>query len=183
MSRVGKKPIKIPSGVKVSYAAPNVEVNGKGGKLTKKLASSIKVEVKGDEALVVNTSADPDMKSLHGLSRTLVSNMIVGVTDGYTRGLELQGVGYRAQAAGNKLTMSLGFSHPVEFPLPTGITAAVEANTKITLKGADKELLGLTAAKLRKVRPPEPYKGKGIRYTGEVITLKQGKTAGAGGGK
>ena len=93
MSRVGKKPIKIPSGVKVSYAAANVEVNGKGGKLTKKLASSIKVEVKGDEALVVNTSADPDMKSLHGLSRTLVSNMIVGVTDGYTRGLELQGVG------------------------------------------------------------------------------------------
>lgn len=183
MSRVGKKPIKIPSGVKVSYSAPNVEVSGKGGKLTKKLASSIKVEVKGDEALVQNTSADPDMKSLHGLSRTLIQNMITGVTDGYSRGLELQGVGYRAQAAGTKLTMQLGFSHPVEFDLPTGISAAVEANTKITLKGADKELLGLTAAKLRKVRPPEPYKGKGIRYAGEVITLKQGKTAGAGGGK
>lgn len=181
MSRVGKRPIKVPAGVKVSFAAPNVEVNGKGGKLNKKLPPSIKIEVKGDEVHVVNLSKDPEKKSLHGLTRTLISNMVLGVTEGYTRGLELQGVGYRAQAAGTKLTMQLGFSHPVEFPLPTGITATVDANTKITLKGADKELLGLTAAKLRKVRPPEPYKGKGIRYAGEVITLKQGKTAGAGG--
>ena len=107
--------------------------------------------------------------------------MVKGVADGYSKELELQGVGYRAQSHPGKLTMQLGFSHPVEFPLPAGITATVEANTKIMLKGADKELLGLTAAKLRKVRPPEPYKGKGIRYAGEVITLKQGKTAGAGG--
>jgi len=183
MSRVGKKPIKIPSGVNVKFTAPNVEVSGKGGKLVKQLAPSIKVEIKGDEANVQNTSEEAEHRSLHGLSRTLISNMVHGVTEGYTRGLELQGVGYRAAVQGTKLTMSLGFSHPVEFPLPAGITAAVEANTKITLKGADKELLGLTAAKLRKVRPPEPYKGKGIRYTGEVITLKQGKTAGAGGGK
>src|SRR5687767_9908666 len=137
MSRVGKKPVKIPSGVKVSFTAPNVEVSGKGGKLTKKVPSSLRVDVKGDEALVVNLSADPDMKSLHGLTRTIIQNMVHGVTEGYSRGLELQGVGYRAQAQGNKLTMQLGFSHPVEFPLPQGITATVEANTKITLKGPD----------------------------------------------
>jgi large subunit ribosomal protein L6 len=178
MSRVGKKPIKLPAGVKIVFKTPFVEVSGKSGQLKKKLAPSIGIEIKGDEIHIQNTKVD-DSKSgaLHGLSRSLISNMVHGVSEGYTKGLELQGVGYRAQAQGAKLTMQLGFSHPVEFPLPTGITATVEANTKI----ADKELLGLTAAKLRKVRPPEPYKGKGIRYVGEVITLKQGKTAGAGG--
>lgn len=181
MSRVGKKPIKIPQGVKVSFKSPVVEVSGKAGNLKKTLAPNISVEVKGDEVHVTNS--DEDKKSLHGLSRTLISNMISGVTQGYQKDLELQGVGYRAQVQGSKLTMTLGFSHPVEFPLPQGITAAVDANTKISLKGADKELLGLTAANLRKIRPPEPYKGKGIRYLGEKITLKQGKTAGAGGGK
>lgn len=181
MSRVGKKPIKIPQGVKVNFKAPFIEVSGKGGTLKKELAPSIAVEVNGDEALVLNQSDDTTKRSLHGLSRTLIANMILGVTQGYSKELELQGVGYRAQAQGSKLTMSLGFSHPVEFPLPQGITASVDANTKITLKGADKELLGLTAANLRKVKPPEPYKGKGIRYLGEQITLKQGKTAGAGG--
>lgn len=182
MSRVGKKPIKVPQGVKVAFKSPVVEVGGKGGNLKKEVPPSIGVEVKGDEVTVVNKSTDPSKKSLHGLYRTLINNMIVGVTTGYSKELELQGVGYRAQAQGNKLTMSLGFSHPVEFPLPQGVQASVEANTKISLKGADKELLGLTAARLRKIRPPEPYKGKGIRYLGEKITLKQGKTAGAGGG-
>jgi len=183
MSRVGKKPIKIPQGVKISYKSPVVEVTGKGGTLKKTLPTIVSIEVKGDEAHVVNASKEAKAKSLHGLSRTLLSNMVVGVVTGYQKDLELQGVGYRAAVQGSKLNLSLGFSHPVEFPLPQGVTAAVEANTKITLKGADKELLGLTAAKLRKVRPPEPYKGKGIRYAGEKITLKQGKTAGAGGGK
>lgn len=183
MSRVGKKAIKIPSGVKVSYKAPVVEVQGKVGHLKKALPSSVTVEVKGDEAHIINQSKDDSKRSLHGLSRTLVANMVKGVTDGYSRELELQGVGYRAQVQGSKLNLSVGFSHPVEFMLPQGIQAAVEANTKITLKGADKELLGLTAARLRKVKPPEPYKGKGIRYLGEQITLKQGKTAGAGGAK
>jgi large subunit ribosomal protein L6 len=183
MSRVGKKPIKIPAGVKINVAAPNVEVQGKVGKLNTAVPYPLTVEVKGDEVLVNNKSTQPAHKALHGLTRTILANMVKGVTDGYTRELELQGVGYRAQAQGQKLTMQLGFSHPVEFPLPPGITAAVEANTKITLKGADKALLGLIAAQLRKVRPPEPYKGKGIRYAGEKITLKQGKTAGAGGGK
>ncbi len=181
MSRVGKKPIKIPAGVKVGFTKQVVEVSGKGGNLKKDIPAGIRVDVKGDEALVVNASNEDSKRSLHGLCRTLVQNMVVGVTDGYKKELELQGVGYRAQVQGTKLTMTLGFSHPVEFPLPTGISAAVDANTKITLKGADKELLGLTAARLRKIKPPEPYKGKGIRYVGEQITLKQGKTAGGGG--
>jgi len=181
MSRVGKKPIKVTTGVKVSFKAPVVEISGKVGTLKRNLPASISVNVKGDEVHVVNNSTDPEKRSLHGLSRTLIANMIQGVAEGYSKNLELQGVGYRAQAQGAKLTMQLGFSHPVEFPLPTGISASVDGNTKITLKGADKELVGLTAARLRKVRPPEPYKGKGIRYAGEVITLKQGKTAGAGG--
>jgi large subunit ribosomal protein L6 len=183
MSRVGKRPIKLAAGVKVAFKAPVVEVSGKLGQLKRTLPPSVGIEIKGDEVHVVNLASDGGKKSLHGLSRTLIANMVHGVATGYTRDLELQGVGYRAQATGSKLTMQLGFSHPVEFPLPPGVTATVEANTKIQLKGADKEMLGLLAAKLRKVRPPEPYKGKGIRYLGEVITLKQGKTAGAGGGK
>jgi large subunit ribosomal protein L6 len=183
MSRVGKKPIKITQGAKVAFNAPVVEVSGKLGNLKKTLPASLAVEVKGDEALVVNKSTDPGKKSLHGLYRTLIQNMVNGVVTGYSKDLELQGVGFRAQVQGSKLTMTLGFSHPVEFPLPQGVTATVDANTKISLKSADKELVGLTAARLRKVRPPEPYKGKGIRYVGEHITLKQGKTAGAAGGK
>jgi large subunit ribosomal protein L6 len=181
MSRVGKKPIKITAGAKVAFKAPVVEVSGKLGSLKKTLPVSLSVEVKGDEAIVV--SNDPEKGSLHGLYRTLINNMVYGVITGYSRDLELQGVGYRAQVQGSKLTMQLGFSHPVEFPLPQGVSATVDANTKISLKGPDKELVGLTAARLRKVRPPEPYKGKGIRYVGEKITLKQGKTAGAAGGK
>jgi large subunit ribosomal protein L6 len=183
MSRVGKKPIKIVSGVKVKFTSPVVEVSGKLGTLKRTLPSHISVEVKGEEAHVVSSSSSASHKALHGLSRTLISNMVKGVAEGYSKHLELQGVGYRAQVQGNKLNMSLGFSHPVEFALPQGISATVEANTKISLKGADKELLGQIASTLRKIKPPEPYKGKGIRYVGEVVTLKQGKTAGAGGGK
>ena len=183
MSRVGKRPIKIVQGVKVSFKAPVVEVSGKVGTLKKKLPPAMHVEVKGDEAHVLNKSTADNASALHGLARTLISNMVFGVSQGYSKELELQGVGYRATVQGSKLSLLLGFSHPVEFPLPAGISAAVEANTKITLKGADKELLGQTASNLRKVRPPEPYKGKGIRYLGEQITLKQGKAAGAGGTK
>ncbi len=184
MSRVGKKPIKLPAGVKVNFKSPMVEVSGKGGQLQRPLPGSISVEIKGDEVFVLNKSASDEKKALHGLSRTLISNMIDGVTTGFHRELELHGVGFRAQVQGSKLTMTIGFSHPVEFPLPKGISATVEANTKIMLKGADKELVGQAAANLRKIKPPEPYKGKGIRYQGEKITLKQGKTAGgAGGGK
>jgi large subunit ribosomal protein L6 len=181
MSRVGKRPIKVPSGVKVTINGQHVEVAGKGGKLGRDLPQNIKVAVTGDTVNVTTSgSNDPKVGALHGLWRSLLQNMITGVTDGYTKTLELQGVGYRAQVKGSEIALSLGFSHPVDFPLPTGIKAAVEANTKITLSGADKDLLGSTAAKLRKVRPPEPYKGKGIRYQGEQITLKQGKAAGGG---
>lgn len=182
MSRVGKRPVKIPVGVKVQCQDRTVEVTGKGATLKRTTPLTIKVEVKDSEVFVHNLSDDPEKRALHGLTRTVVANMIQGVVAGYAKELELQGVGYRAQVQGNKLTMQLGFSHPVEFILPPGIAATVEANTKITLKGADKELLGLTAANLRRVRPPEPYKGKGIRYLGEVVTLKQGKTAGAAAG-
>ncbi len=178
MSRIGKRPVKVAQGVKVAFQKPVLEVSGKNGSLKRTLPPSISVEMKGDELLVKNLSDDPTKNHLYGLNRTLISNMVKGVSEGYSRQLELQGVGYRAQVAGQKLTLQVGFSHPVEFPLPQGISAAIDANTKITLKGADKDLLGVTAAKLRKVRPPEPYKGKGIRYQGEVITLKQGKTAG-----
>jgi len=178
MSRVGKRPIKLEQGVKIAFTAPTVEVSGKGGKLKRDLPANISIETKGDEVHVLNKGTSASHKALHGLSRSLIQNMVEGVAKGYTKNLELQGVGYRAAAKGTVLSLSLGFSHPVEFDLPTGITASVEANTKITLKGADKDLLGVTAAKLRKVRPPEPYKGKGIRFAGEQITLKQGKTAG-----
>ncbi|NBX92212.1 MAG: 50S ribosomal protein L6 [Proteobacteria bacterium] len=183
MSRVGKKPIVLPAGVKVTFNAPVVEVQGKGGHLKKTLPSSVKVEVQGNEVHIKNVSEQDTAKALHGLSRTLVQNMVIGVTEGYKKELELQGVGYRAQAQGSKLNMTLGFSHPVEFQLPAGISAQVENNTKVILKGADKELLGFIAANIRKIKPPEPYKGKGIRYLGEKISLKQGKAAGAGGGK
>lgn len=178
MSRVGKRPIKLEQGVKVQYTAPVVEVSGKGGKLRRELPQNISVETKGDQVVIVNKGTSASSKALHGLSRSLIQNMVVGVSQGYTKQLELQGVGYRANVKGQILNLSLGFSHPVEFDLPQGVTATVEANTKITLKGADKDTLGVTAAKLRKVRPPEPYKGKGIRFAGEKITLKQGKTAG-----
>ncbi|MBI1861314.1 MAG: 50S ribosomal protein L6 [Deltaproteobacteria bacterium] len=181
MSRVGKKTIKVPAGVKVSFKAPLVEVSGKAGSIKKIVPSSIAIEIKGDEITVRNLSDDPGKHNLHGLWRTLVANMVHGALNGYSRDLELQGVGYRATVQGSKLSLTLGFSHPVEFPLPQGISAAVEANTKISLKGADKELVGLVASNLRKIKPPEPYKGKGIRYQGEIIQLKQGKTAGAGG--
>lgn len=176
MSRVGKKPIKIAQGAKINYKAPVLEVSGKVGTLKLNIPAPLSVEVAGDEVRVNNPSESH--KSLHGLYRTLISNMVKGVTEGYTKRLELQGVGYRAQTKGDVLNLSLGFSHPVDFKLPAGIKAAVEASTKITLTGADKDLLGVTAARIRKIRPPEPYKGKGIRYEGEVITLKQGKVAG-----
>lgn len=165
-------------GLKINFQKPVLEVSGKGGTMKRTLPESIALDIKSDVITVTNISDDPDKKALFGLSRTLVANMIKGCSEGYVKQLELQGVGYRAQTAGSRINLTLGFSHPVEFDLPTGISAAVEANTKITLKGADKDLLGVTADRLRKIRPPEPYKGKGIRYAGEVVTLKQGKTAG-----
>lgn len=176
MSRIGKKPIKIASGVKVNCKDSVVEVSGKLGTLKRDLPPSISIEIAGDELKVKSSSEKAN--NLYGLYRTLINNMVLGVSEGYTKSLELIGVGYRAQAKGSTLSLQLGFSHPVDFPLPATVTAKVDQNTKISLTGPDKELLGVVAAKLRKIRPPEPYKGKGIRYAGEVISLKQGKAAG-----
>ena len=178
MSRVGKKPIKILSGVKVDQKGSHLEVSGKGGKLGRDIPGCLKVEVKGDEIVLETRDDAQKTRALHGLTRTLVSNMVHGCAEGFSRTLELVGVGYRAAVKGNTLNLSLGFSHPVDFELPAGMTAKVDANTKVTLTCPDKELLGTVASKLRKIRPPEPYKGKGIRYQGERIVMKQGKAAG-----
>lgn len=183
MSRIGKKPVKIVSGVKVNCQGNILEISGKLGKLTKTLPPSLSVEIKGDQLELASQSSLPEHKALHGLFRTVISNMVKGVSEGFSRDLELRGVGYRAQSKGDTLSLSLGFSHPVEFKLPPTIQAKVDANTKITVSGPDKELVGLTAAKIRKIRPPEPYKGKGVRYFGEEVKLKAGKAAASGGAK
>lgn len=178
MSRIGKKPVKLADGVKANVNGTTLEVTGKGGSLKRTIPKGIAIEVGQGEINIKTTSESPETRALHGLTRSLVRNMVVGVSEGFQKLLELQGVGYRAQAKGSILALQLGFSHPVDFPLPKGISAKVDANTKITLEGADKELLGNVAARIRKIRPPEPYKGKGIRFQGEQITLKQGKAAG-----
>jgi large subunit ribosomal protein L6 len=179
MSRVGKQPIKVPSGVKVEIKDGQVRVEGPKGKLTHKLPKGVVVKV---DAGAVQVSVAPDAVNggaLHGLNRTLLHNMVVGVSNGFSRELEIVGVGYRAQTKGNVLSMTLGFSHPVDYKLPDGIQAKVDNNTKLTLMGADKALLGLVAAKIRSFKAPEPYQGKGIKYADEVIIRKQGKAAGA----
>ena len=179
MSRVGKQPIKIPQGVKIDLKAHDIRVEGPKGKLSHKLPVGVIVKV---EAGVMTVSADKTVYnsgSLHGLTRTLLHNMVHGVSAGFTRELEIIGVGYRAQMKGNVLNMALGFSHPVDYKLPEGIQAKVDANTKLTISGADKALVGLVAAKVRAFKPPEPYQGKGIKYSDEVIVRKQGKAAGA----
>ncbi len=175
MSRIGKRPVKITQGVKVNYKAPVLEVSGKLGTLKRTIPERLNVEIAADEIRL--TPKDEESGNLHGLYRTLIKNMVHGVSEGFSRHLELQGVGYRATTKGDSINLQVGFSHPVDFPLPAGVKAKVEASTQISITGADKELLGELAANLRKIRPPEPYKGKGIRYKGEHITLKQGKAA------
>jgi large subunit ribosomal protein L6 len=176
MSRIGKRPIELPSGVKVNLRGSEIEVTGTKGALKRQLPSEVKVEVT-DKDVSVSPAADGGKKAraLHGLARTLINNMVVGVTTGYTRVLEISGVGYRADVRGNILHLSLGYSHPIEFKLPKGIEAAVDKQNRITLSGIDKELLGMTAAKIRDFRRCEPYKGKGIRYSDEAVRRKVGK--------
>jgi len=179
MSRVGKLPIKVPAGVKVDMKDGTMRVEGAKGKLQQKLPEGVLVKIENG---VITVSADPKVEgsgSLHGLTRTLLHNMVHGVSQGFTRELEIVGVGYRAQTKGNVLNLTLGYSHPVDFKLPEGIQAKVDGNTKITISGADKMLVGLVAAKVRSFREPEPYQGKGIKYSDEVIIRKQGKAAGA----
>ena len=176
MSRIGKLPVAIPAGVDVKLEEGNViTVKGPKGTLTRKLVDDLEVKVEGAEVIVTRPSDLKRYKSLHGLTRTLIANMVEGVTNGYSKVLEINGVGYRAAKAGKKLTLTLGYSHPVEMEDPEGITTTVDGN-KITVSGIDKEKVGQFAAEIRTKRPPEPYKGKGIKYTTETIRRKVGQT-------
>ena len=177
MSRIGRMPIAVPAGVTVDIAENNqVTVKGPKGELSRKLASEMKIEKDGEEIKVSRPNDLKRMKSLHGLTRTLINNMIIGVTEGYEKKLEVNGVGYRAAKQGNKLTLNLGFSHPVEMEDPEGVEVTVDGQNLIIVKGIDKEKVGQYAAEIREKRPPEPYKGKGIKYDYEVIRRKAGKT-------
>ncbi len=179
MSRVGKLPIKVPAGVKVAVQGTKVVVEGPKGKLNYECPTAITLKVSPGLIEVTRTEDDSTSASLHGLVRTLVGNMVHGVSQGFSRELDIVGVGYRAAAKGNVLTLNVGFSHPIDFKLPDGITARVDNNTKVSISGADKMLVGLVAAKVRGFKKPEPYQGKGIKYSDEVIQRKQGKAAGA----
>jgi len=177
MSRIGLKPVNIPANVEVSIDAHNYAVvKGPKGQLEQQLSKLLKIEIEGKEINVSRPSDDKLHKSLHGLTRTLVDNMVVGVTQGYEKTLEIVGVGYRAQKQGNKLVLNLGFSHPVEMEDPNGIETVVDGNNKIIVKGIDKQQVGNYAAVIRDWRKPEPYKGKGIKYIDEVVRRKAGKT-------
>ena len=177
MSRIGRHPIAIPAGVTVEIAENNVvTVKGPKGTLEKALPTEMEIKQEGEEIVVTRPNDLKKMKSLHGLTRTLINNMVVGVTTGYEKKLEVNGVGYRAQKQGKKLILSLGYSHPVEMEDPEGITVEVPNQTELVVKGIDKQLVGNYAAKIRDWRKPEPYKGKGIKYAGEYIRRKEGKT-------
>ena len=176
MSRIGRMPIAVPAGVTVEIAENNkVTVKGPKGTLERVLPAEMEIKQEGSEILVSRPNDLKKMRSLHGLTRTLINNMVIGVTEGYTKVLEVNGVGYRAAKQGSKLNLSLGYSHPVEMTDPEGITTTVDGN-KITVSGIDKEKVGQYAAEIREKRAPEPYKGKGIKYADEVIRRKVGKT-------
>lgn len=178
MSRIGLKPIEIPSGVEVKLDEKNyMVVKGPKGTLEQQLDRDMNIEIKDNEITVSRPTENKRHKSIHGLTRTLIDNMVVGVTKGYEKSLEIVGVGYRAAKQGKKLTLNLGFSHPVEMEDPEGIETEVPSNTKIVVKGIDKQKVGNYAAVIRDLRKPEPYKGKGIRYEGERVRRKEGKTA------
>jgi len=181
MSRIGRKPILIPAGVEVKVDASNlVTVKGPKGTLTQKIHPLMKVEVAGNEVLVTRPNDEKESRSLHGLSRTLINNMVVGVTEGYKKELEVNGVGYRVQKQGKTLVMNLGFSHQVFVEEIPGITIEAPGPNQIIISGADKQLVGQFAAEVREKRPPEPYKGKGIKYVEEHIRRKEGKAGGKG---
>lgn len=177
MSRVGKKPIEVPANVTVTVAEDNtVTVKGPKGELTRSFNQDIKIEQEGNVITLVRPSESKEHRTIHGTTRALLANMVTGVSEGFTRTLELIGVGYRAQLQGNKLVLNVGYSHPVEFTPEEGLEVEVPANTKIIVKGISKERVGALASNIRDVRPPEPYKGKGIRYEGEFVRRKEGKT-------
>ncbi|MBU0946013.1 MAG: 50S ribosomal protein L6 [Proteobacteria bacterium] len=175
MSRIGKQPIPVPSGVKVDIIGQKILVSGNKGNLERLVLPEIKVSMQGEEILVEKRDNSKRTNAFRGLTRSLIDNMVVGVDKGFKKILFIEGVGYKANMSGNTLTLNVGYSNPVEFALPEGITIAVEGNNKIVVESIDKELLGLTAAKIRQIRKPEPYKGKGIRYENEHIVRKVGK--------
>jgi large subunit ribosomal protein L6 len=183
MSRIGRQPIPIPAGVEVSLEGPVITVTGPKGTLTRSLPPAMIIETVDGTLVVTRPSEAKTHKQLHGLTRTLVANMVDGVTTGYRKSLEISGVGYRAQKVGDRLQLNLGYSHPVEIEPPEGIAFEVETPVKLAVVGIDKELVGQVAAKVRATRKPEPYKGKGVRYAGEVIRRKAGKAGKIGGKK
>lgn len=181
MSRIGRRPVDIPSGVSVAIADATVRVKGPGGELAQKVPAAISVAQEDGTVVVTRASDEPDVRALHGLIRSLVANMVTGVSTGFTKVLLISGVGYRASLQGKDLRLTVGYSHPVDIPAPPGITFAVPIPTRIEISGIDKQLVGETAAKVRSTRPPEPYLGKGIRYENEVVRRKAGKAGKVGG--
>jgi large subunit ribosomal protein L6 len=181
VSRIGKLPITVPDGVKVALEANAVRLEGPKGKLQTSVPAGVTVKIDGNIVRVEREVEERKVRALHGLTRKLIANMAQGVSRGFTRVLEITGVGYRAEVKGQEIHMTLGYSHPVVFPLPPGVTASVERQVIITLASADRQLLGEMAAKIRSLRPPEPYKGKGIKYREEVIRRKAGKAVGSAG--
>jgi large subunit ribosomal protein L6 len=178
MSRIGKRPIAIPAGVEVTLDGNDVRVKGPRGELSRRLHRDVIVRRENGEIVVERPSDQPEHRSLHGLSRTLVANMVEGVTTGFTKVLEIVGVGYRAETKPFGLTLALGYSHPIDYKAPEGITLRAVNPTTVEVSGTDKEVVGQVAAEIRSLRPPEPYKGKGVKYQGEVIRRKAGKAGG-----
>lgn len=176
MSRIGNKVVVIPEGVTVTQDGNNVTVKGPKGELTLTFSADIKMNIEGNEVTFTRPNDSKEMKTIHGTTRANFNNMVVGVSEGFQKALELIGVGYRAQLQGSKLVLNVGYSHPVEITPPAGVTVEVPANTQVIVKGANKEEVGELAANIRGTRPPEPYKGKGIRYVGEYVRRKEGKT-------
>jgi large subunit ribosomal protein L6 len=183
MSRIGRLPIAVPSGVDVTIDGRTLTVKGPKGSLTRELHPDITVSREDDQLVVARPTEQKTHKQLHGLTRTLVNNMVVGVTEGYRKPLEISGVGYRASKVGEKLQLNLGYSHPIEIDPPTGISFELENPTRLAVVGIDKELVGQVAAQVRSTRKPEPYKGKGVRYAGEYVRRKAGKAGKIGGKK
>lgn len=178
MSRIGKQIIPIPQGVEVKLDGRTVKAKGPKGELSYDLLDGLDLEIEPGQAQVTQSSTARNAGALHGLTRALINNLVVGVSEGFSKGLEILGTGYRAQVQGSKVVLNLGYSHPIEYALPKGLAAVVEGNV-LTISGSDKAMVGQVAAEIRRLRPPEPYKGKGVRYVGEYVRRKAGKSAGA----
>ena len=179
MSRIGKKPIEVPSGVDITLGETEIQVKGPKGSMVGPLPSVVQAALEDGKLILSRADDKKESRAQHGLARALANNMVQGVTEGFFKGLEIEGVGYRAEVKGKNLVLTLGFSHPVEMPIPEGLTVNMNGNTSLKVEGVDKQAVGQFAADIRKLRPPEPYKGKGIRYTGEYIRRKVGKTGAA----